>query len=79
MCILLNILLECHGYNFRFRKRLTNFFFSWDLEKRVQKRKRFKAMDFDGYKVHCSCKTVLTVFKSIMELFRKDVSFSISH
>jgi len=32
------------------------------------KAQTFKAMDFDGYKIHYGCQTVLTVFKNIMEL-----------
>jgi len=70
MCILLNIPLECHGFNSWFRKRFTNFFFVGSTET-CAKAQTFKAMDFDGYKIHnsCySCQTVLIVSKNIMKL-----------
>jgi hypothetical protein len=60
--------LECHGFNSRFRKRFTNFFFI-GFEETFTKVQTFKAMDFEGYRVHYSCQTQLTVFKNIMEIF----------
>jgi hypothetical protein len=43
------------------------------------KAQTMKAMDFDYYKIHYRCQTLLTVFKNITELVRTDVSPSISH
>jgi hypothetical protein len=67
MCIRLNILLESHGFNSRFRKRFTEFFFKGSGETCTIAH-TFKAMHFDGYRVHYSCQTLLTGLKNIMEL-----------
>ena len=68
MCIRLNILLECHEFNSRFRKRFTNFLFTGSGEtcKRAQ---TFNATDFDGCKVHYSCQTLFIIIIIIITIF----------
>jgi len=44
------------------------YFFFMRSRETCTKAQKFKGMDFDGYKNHYSCQTVLTVSKNIMKL-----------